>query len=196
VYVQNGNLVIVARNEAYHGNDYTSARLRSKSKRDFLYGRMEARIKLPATQGMWPAFWMMPTESVYGGWSHSGEIDIMEALNLMTQISGALHYTKVEGSHDSSGTGFYTPPSWDPSEYHVFAIEWDPAQFRWYVDDILFGTISSWNSDTNPYPAPFDQDFNFILNLAIGGWPGPPDGTSVFPQYMLIDYVRAYQKTP
>jgi beta-glucanase (GH16 family) len=197
VYVQNGNLVIVARNEAYHGNNYTSARLRSKSKRDFLYGRMEARIKLPTTQGIWPAFWMMPTESVYGGWPHSGEIDIMEAINQTDIIYFNLHFSNTSGNHDSNGGSYDGEGVNFADAFHTYELEWEPTRMRWYVDGVLRLTKTSWNSDTNPYPAPFGEPFYFILNTAVGGsWPGDPDGTTVFPQDMLVDYVRAYEKTP
>ena len=195
--VQNGNLVIIARQEQYHSNSYTSARLRSYTKADFLYGRLSARIKLPVGQGIWPAFWMMPTTSVYGGWPHSGEIDILETINQADRVYGTIHFTNAQGQHASSGGSYYAGGLCFANDYHVYAIEWDPNEFRWYVDDVKYFTANTWSSDTNPYPAPFNQPFYFILNIAVGGsWPGPPNQTTVFPQQMLVDWVRVYQKNP
>jgi beta-glucanase (GH16 family) len=192
-YINNGSLVIVARKN-HLGHDYTSARMTTKNKHSFLYGRMEASIKLPALkQGIWPAFWMMPAGSVYGGWAASGEIDIMEAINQPYTVYGTIHYggswpnNQNSGAEYSNGTNF-------SQDYHTYAIEWEPTQIRWYVDDVLYSTKTSWYTSGYPYPAPFDQPFYFILNLAVGGnWPGYPDATTTFPQTMYIDYVRVYQ---
>ncbi len=196
VSVSGGYLHIVARQESYGGADYTSARIRSINKRDFLYGRMEARIKLPSTTGIWPAFWMMPTDSVYGGWAASGEIDIMESTNIATTVHGTIHYggnwpnnVNSGGSH-SDGTDY-------SQDFHVYTLEWEQDVMRWYVDGIHYNTetSSTWYSDNAPgnSRAPFDQYFHFLLNVAVGGnWPGYPDGSSVFPQEMSVDWVRVY----
>lgn len=195
--VQNGCLVIIAKQEQYNSNNYTSARLRSQTKADFLYGKMAARIKLPVGQGIWPAFWMMPTCSVYGGWPSSGEIDILETINKGDRVYGTMHFTNAQGQHTSSGGSYYANGLCFANDFHVYAIEWDPNEIRWYVDDVEYFSETRWSSGTNPYPAPFDQQFYFILNVAIGGsWAGPPDATTVFPQQMLVDWVRVYQKTP
>lgn len=198
-YVKNGNLVIVARDESYQGRNYTSARLCTFAKQDFLYGKMEARIKLPSTKGMWPAFWMLPTDWVYGGWAASGEIDIVESINTATTIYGSIHYGG-EWPYYVHDTEEYSDGTDFSEDFHVYTLEWEPDIMRWYVDGNLYSTKTSflWYSDGAPGNprAPFDQRFHFLLNIAVGGhWPGPPNG-SVFPQQMLIDYVRVYHKNP
>jgi len=194
IYVQDGNLVIVAREESYHGYDYTSARIRSLNKQDFLYGRMEARIKLPTTQGMWPAFWMLPTDSVYGGWAASGEIDIVESVNIADTVYAAIHYGGEWPDNTYSG-GSYADGTDFSLDFHTYAIEWELAEIRWYVDGILYNNETSWWSSGGDFPAPFDQLFHFLLNIAVGGnWPGSPDGSTVLPQQMVVDYVRVYQR--
>lgn len=195
--VENGCLVITAKQEQYASYNYTSAMLNTQTKADFLYGRMVARIKLPVGQGIWPAFWMMPTYGVYGGWPSSGEIDILETINAGDLVHGTMHFTNAAGQHTSSGGTYYAGGLCFADDFHVYAIEWDPNEIRWYVDDVKYFSQTNWSSGTNPYPAPFDQQFYFILNIAIGGgWAGPPDETTVFPQRMLVDWVRVYQKTP
>jgi hypothetical protein len=195
--VQNGCLVIIAKPEQYNSRSYTSALLESMTKADFLYGRIEARIKLPVGQGIWPAFWMMPTYGVYGGWPHSGEIDILETINAGDIVHGTMHFTNTQGQHTSSGGTYSANGLVFANDYHVYAIEWDPNEIRWYVDDVKYFSQTNWSSDTNPYPAPFNQQFYIILNVAVGGnWAGPPDATTVFPQRMFVDWVRVYQKNP
>ncbi|MBW8002184.1 MAG: family 16 glycosylhydrolase [Planctomycetes bacterium] len=199
-YVQNGNLVIVAKAEQLNGKEFTSAKLRTKYKQDFLYGRMEARMKLPTGGGMWPAFWMMPTDEVYGGWAASGEIDIMESSNQTDYVGGAIHFgggwpdnTYSSGTYSPGGINF-------ADDFHTYAIEWEPTEMRWYVDGILYFTETNWWSEGGPYPAPFDQDFHFIINVAVGGnYTGCTDPgciTASLPQQMLVDWVRVYQDTP
>jgi beta-glucanase (GH16 family) len=197
--VSGGYLHIIARQENYAGCTYTSARLRTKGLHDFLYGRIEARIKLPSTKGIWPAFWMMPTDSVYGGWAASGEIDILESINVATTVYGTIHYggqwpNNVSSGGSQSGTNF-------SNDFHTYAIEWSADLMRWYVDGSLFYSVTSdtWYSSAAPNNnrAPFDQLFHILLNVAVGGnWPGYPDGSSVFPQEMLVDWVRVYTTDP
>jgi hypothetical protein len=195
--IEKGNLVIIAREEQYGPNFYTSARLRSLSKADFRYGRMAARIKLPRGKGIWPAFWMLPTYQLYGGWPNSGEIDIMEAINQMDRIYGTMHFSDAQHQRISSGGSYYLGGSSFADDFHVYAVEWEPNEIRWFVDDVMYFSETEWSSGSNPYPAPFDEHFHFLLNVAIGGdWAGPPDETTVFPQRMLVDWVRVYQKTP
>jgi hypothetical protein len=195
-YLSNGNLVIVARQESYQGRNYTSARLRSFAKVDLLYGKIEARIKLPSTKGIWPAFWMLPTDWEYGGWAASGEIDIVESKNIAGTIYGTIHYGGQWPSHASSG-GSYSDGNDFSDDFHTYAIEWEPTRIRWYIDEQLYNTKASWWSSGGSYPAPFDKPFHILLNVAVGGeWPGNPDGSSTFPQQMLIDYVRVYQENP
>lgn len=195
--IQHGMLVIKAIKEDYLGQSYTSARLTTQRKGDWVYGRMEVRAKLPEGQGIWPAIWMMPTDSVYGGWPRSGEIDIMELLgHEPSRVYGTLHYGNP---HASQGTRYDLAGSRDFSDdFHVFAIEWEPKIIRWYVDDDQYFSVSSWftsDDEIRPFPAPFDQRFYLLLNVAVGGhWPGEPDQTTKFPQQMTVDYVRIYQK--
>ncbi|MFO8029028.1 MAG: family 16 glycosylhydrolase [Cyclonatronaceae bacterium] len=194
VYVQDGKLHIVAREETHGGMDYTSARLRSIDQGDWRYGRFEVRAKLPKGQGIWPAIWMMPTDAVYGSWPASGEIDIMELVGHQPDvIHGTIHYgpphTYSGGSHTRSAGDF-------SDDFHTFAIEWEHGEIRWYVDDMHYHTETNWFSEGHSFPAPFEQRFHFLLNVAVGGnWPGSPDQTTEFPQQMVIDYVRVYQDT-
>ncbi len=194
-YVSSGSLKIEAKEESFNGANYTSARIRTIGQGDWTYGKMEASIKLPEGQGIWPAFWMMPTESAYGGWPTSGEIDIMEYLGHQTNsVYGTCHFGNSPTDKSSSGNWHnISPDSFADGEYHHFMIEWEPTQIRWYADGILYHTFNA--SDVGNYPFPFDQDFHFILNIAVGGnWPGNPDNTTVFPQMMEVDYVRVYQQ--
>ncbi|HSR87804.1 MAG TPA: glycoside hydrolase family 16 protein, partial [Pontiella sp.] len=200
-FIENGKLVIQALEETYTGpdgtRDYTSARLRTLNKGDWTYGRFEARMKLPYGQGLWPAFWMLPTDWVYGGWAASGEIDIMEIVGHQPNIlHGTIHYHGEWPDNWYSG-GSYTLPTGDFSDdFHVFAVEWEYGEIRWYVDGIHYHTETWWDSTSAPYPAPFDERFHILLNVAVGGnWPGSPDGTTVFHQRMEVDYVRVYSTT-
>jgi beta-glucanase (GH16 family) len=194
--VSGGFLTITARAESFGGADYTSARLRTKGLADWTYGRFEMRAKLPIGRGLWPAFWMLPTDETYGGWAASGEIDIMEYVGQKPdQVLGTIHYGGTWPDNQSSSST-YTLPSGDFHDgFHTFALEWEPCTMRWYVDDVLTATRHSWESTGVYYPAPFDQAFHLLLNLAVGGnLPGPPDGSTVFPQEMVVDWVRVYQK--
>lgn len=191
--VANGALTITAKQESFGGKQYTSARLRTLNLGDWTYGRFEMRAKLPVGQGMWPAFWMLPTNSPYGGWARSGEIDIMETVgNDPSRIHGTIHYHDQWPDNWQSGNS-YVLPAGNPTDWHVYAIEWEPAEIRWYVDGVLYSTKTAWDAVGYPFPAPFDVDFHLLLNLAVGGdWPGAPDGSTVFPQQYVIDYVRVY----
>ena len=194
--VANGYLTIEGRAESFNGYNYTSSRLRTMGKADFKYGRIEARIDLPTGQGVWPAFWMLPTDFVYGGWAASGEIDIMEAVCHDTYtVHGTLHYGGAWPDNVYSGKGYRNGTDF-AQDFHVYTIEWEPGEIRWYVDGDHYQTQIFWySSPTEPYPAPFDQKFHILLNMAIGGnWPGSPDASTVFPQQMIVDYVRVYQK--
>ncbi len=199
--IENGSLVIEAHRENYvvGGQTYrfTSARLRTAGKQDFLYGIIEARIKLPKGDGMWPAFWLMPTDSVYGGWAASGEVDIMESCNDMDFIGGAIHYGGEWPNNTASGSAYINGTDFS-ADYHIYSIEWEPTIMRWYVDGVLYSTKTSWWSSGGAYPAPFNQQFHILLNLAVGGtYTGIYDWHNVttnMPQQMLIDWVRVYQK--
>lgn len=191
VYIDNGRLVIRALEEDFRGWSYTSGKLITRGLADWRYGRMEASIKMPAGQGMWPAFWMLPTENKYGGWPNSGEIDIVELIGQDTNtVYGTIHY----GPPWKYTNGMYSLEEGAFSDTtHVFAIEWSESSIDWYVDDVLY---SSKTADSLRRPEQwkvFQERFYLILNLAVGGnWPGDPDETTVFPQTMEVDYVRAY----
>jgi len=199
-HVENGHLIITARKEDFRGPDnkskhYTSARMNTKGKFSWKYGRFEARIKMPKGKGIWPAFWMMPQDSVYGGWARSGELDIVEVIGHQPNIAyGTLHYGDSWPHNTHTGDKF-TLPSGDFSEdFHVFAVEWEEGVVRWYIDGQLYETQTKWYTNGGKFPAPFDQNFFIIFNLAVGGaWPGPPSAQTVFPQTMDVDYVRVYQ---
>jgi len=211
-HIENGKLVITAREELYHNKAYTSARMRTKGKQDFLYGRVEARIKLPYGGGMWPAFWMMPTDAKYGRWAASGEIDIVEARDTPMEIYAELHFggkypdnartSNASKTATSTGSSAYADGTDFSKAFHTYALEWEPNQMRWYCDGNLFKTTTNWWSgskeDNGTFPAPFDQDFHILLNLAVGGeyvrCTKPECITATFPQKMYIDYVRVYQK--
>ncbi len=198
--IENGNLVITARSEVSNGKNYTSARLNTRDRFALRYGRVEARIRLPAGQGIWPAFWMLPQDNVYGGWAASGEIDIVEAVNLgvggNNTVHGTIHYGGEWPGNTLTG-GEYVAPMDAASSFHVYAIEWDPTEIRWYVNDTLYSMKNAWSSSGAPFPAPFDQHFHLLLNVAVGGnWPGPPNASTVFPVTMEVDYVRVYSGEP
>ncbi|MBE6024370.1 MAG: glycosyl hydrolase family protein [Cellulosilyticum sp.] len=204
IYVKDGILTIQAiKSEDEKGNTiYTSGRVNTQNKHDYKYGRFEARVKVPSGKGFLPAFWMMPTnENLYGQWPKCGEIDIMEVLGSETNKSHAtLHF----GEPHTQKQGKYTLNEGDFSEeFHVFACEWEPGEMRFYVDGELFFSENDWFSkregfDELTYPAPYDQPFYMILNLAVGGnWPGNPDETTSFDEnaQLQVDYVRVYQKS-
>ena len=198
--IQNGSLVITALKETYTGPDgvtrnYTSARMNTSGKFEQQYGRFEARIKIPYGQGMWPAFWMLGNNIDKAGWPACGEIDIMENIGKEPAI---VHGT-IHGPGYSGGAGIGSPFSLASGrfadDYHLYAAEWEPNVIRFYVDSNLYATRT-------PADLPkgtkwvYDHPFFLILNLAVGGdWPGAPDNATVFPQTMLVDYVRVYKKS-
>jgi beta-glucanase (GH16 family) len=195
-FIQDGMLVIRANQEYMLGRDYTSARLTTQFRGDWTYGRFEIRARLPNTPGIWPAFWLLPSRARYGSGAAGGEIDIMELIGSEPgRTYGTLHF----GNPAERSSGYYdlTANTAFSDDFHIFALEWEPDEIRWYVDDILFHSESEWfttgRQGAQP-PAPFDQDFYLLVNVAVGGhWPGSPDETSVFPQMMYVDYVRVYQ---
>lgn len=198
VQVSGGNLVITAIKEDYTGADgilrhYTSARMQTKGLFSQTYGRFEARIKIPKGQGMWPAFWMLGSDIDTNPWPACGEIDIMENIGKEPAIiHGSLH---GPGYAPGNVTAAYTIPSGALSDdFHLYAVEWEAQQVRFYVDSTLYATFTSANLPSGS-PWEFNKPFFLLLNLAVGGdWPGPPDGTTQFPQQMLVDYVKVYQK--
>lgn len=198
IYIEDGELVLKPI-ETGNGS-YTSGRVNTQNKHDFKYGRFEARVKVPEGQGFLPAFWMMPTsENLYGQWPRCGEIDIMEVMGQATDTSYAtVHFGNPHS--ESQGTCVLEEGSFS-DEYHVFSVDWEPGKIDWYVDGSLIHSETNWYSATEgqgeiTYPAPFDQPFYIILNLAVGGsWVGNPDETTdIENAEYRIDYVRVYQR--
>ena len=222
-FIKDGKLVLRAYKETYRGSaepedwgtsgkktlPYTSARMRTKNKGDWKYGRLEVRAKLPAGQGLWPAIWMLPTDYKYGTWAASGEIDIVEMVSQAPEAEhkkthATLHYGREWPNNVYTGETFTHTES-DPSkEFHTYAIEWADGEIRWYINDYHYVTqfSSGWYSQIRDENgdwynvegnAPFNERFHLLLNLAVGGtWPGEPNAETKFPAQMEVDYVRVY----
>jgi beta-glucanase (GH16 family) len=198
VSVSDGSLKITAREQSFGGMPYTSARIRTRGLRDFLYGRFEGRIKLPSTSGVWPAFWMLPTDSPYGGWASSGEIDIMESVNEADRIYGTIHHGSPSPNNQYNGNSIVTGIDYS-QDFHEYAMEWEPDEIRWYLDGSLYHRVTSdeWFSSLGGgnNRAPFDVPFHMLLNVAVGGnFPGNPDSSAQYPQTLEVDYVRVYEQ--
>ena len=201
-YLKDGLLVIRAQQEAYRGRNYTSSRLKTQGKQNFKYGRIDVRARLPEGAGIWPALWMLGKNITDVGWPKSGEIDIMEMVGGNSPqdrhpdgdrtAHGTMHWNNngLNGSYSPVNTGKSEILSTSLSEeFHVFSIQWDVNGIGWYIDDVQYSykTINS--------TQPFREEFFFIMNIAVGGdWPGSPNSSTVFPQRMVIDYVRVFQK--
>ena len=193
IYLEDNKLHIRALDDSFANRSYSSARIRTKDKADFKYGKFEIRAKVPEGQGMWPAIWMMPTDNVYGTWPKSGEIDIMELVGHEPNVvHGTVHYgpdwpnNREHGGSITKSDGNYS------DDFHIYSIIWRPDQIDWFVDGQLYARTTP--AHLAPHNWPFDQYFHFILNVAVGGtWPGDPDNTTEFPQEMIVDYVRVYE---
>jgi len=212
-------LVIRAcREAALDGCEYTSARIRTKTSDgqslfSQAYGRFECRARVSAGQGIWPAFWLLPTDEAYGGWAASGEIDVMEVVGARPhEVLGSVHFGSAWPHRDHRTVVHSFADGASAESFHVYAVEWDPGLIRWFVDGEVYAEQRFWWSCSerddaggrlptsaehlNPWPAPFDRPFHLILNLAIGGGlPGAPDATTPFPAEFVIDYVRVFQRT-
>jgi beta-glucanase (GH16 family) len=186
-----GNLIIEARKES--SGIYTSARMITKNKKVFTYGRIDVRAKIPTAKGMWPAIWMLGNNIDQVGWPACGEMDIMELVGLEpNKVHGTLHWGATPTLHSSKEAGYVLTSGTFDQQFHVYSMLWVKDQVQIYIDDILYNTITTSNTAGSTYP--FNSDFFFILNVAVGGnWPGPPDATTVFPQRMIVDYVRVFQ---
>ena len=194
--VRNGHLYLTARKQQKAGNAYTSARLITNGKGDWLYGRIEVRAILPAGRGLWPAIWMLPTDWKYGGWPASGEIDIMENVGFMPDsIFGSVHTKSFNHViHTQKTKGLFLK---DPyTAFHTYAVEWDAQQIRFFVDGNNYTSFSNTGKGFAEWP--FDQRFHLLLNIAVGGGWGGQKGVddAVFPSAMIVDYVRVYQTAP
>ena len=194
VVVENGMLKITARQESFMGSNYTSARLLTKGKFEQTYGRFEARMQLPWGQGLWPAFWLLGVPDVVNDveevWPHIGEIDIMENRGQEpTLISGTVHGPDYFGAN-GVGKSYTLENDRFDTGFHIFGIEWGPEYINFYVDNVLYNQITP--ADVSGEWV-FNNDFYIIINLAVGGnYVGAPNQATVFPQEMLIDYVRVY----
>ena len=216
-YVKDGMLHLRAVKESYERCGYTSARIKTR-KRDGgklfaqTYGKFEIRAKMPVGQGVWPALWMLPQDEKYGGWAASGEIDILETKGQEpTKISSALHFGSGWPANTHVNQVLELPGKQTIADFHVYGLEWTPGEIRWSIDGKEYAKRSFWWSSSkrmdnkgarpanekelNPWPAPFDQPFYLIMNIAVGGgFAGNPDKSTEFPVEMVVDYVRAYER--
>ena len=197
--IEGGKLIIEARKEPFTGTDgvrsaYTSARLKTQGKAAWTFGRIEARIKLPRGQGIWPAFWMLGTNIATVDWPACGEIDIMESIGREPlTIHGTIHGPGYSGPNGIGGAITNRFPVAD--DFHLFAVEWEPGRIQWFFESNLYFTVTATNLPAGRQWV-FGHDQFLILNVAVGGgWPGNPDKTTSFPQGMEVDYVRVYVRT-
>jgi beta-glucanase (GH16 family) len=216
-FVRDSVLHIRALKEALHGCGYTSARLKTR-RRDGaplfskLYGKFEFRAKVPHGKGLWPALWMLPQDDRYGGWAASGEIDVMEILGEEPRKTlGSIHFGSSFPKRELVTHTLVLPEAGTVADWHVYAVEWEPGEIRWSLDGVVWATQNFWwscsrkrgsrglaakdSADLNPWPAPFDQPFYLVMNVAVGGnFPGAPNEQTQFPAELLVDYVRVYDR--
>ncbi len=216
--VKDSVLTISARKEALHGCGYTSARMKTRlrdGKPLFTtrYGRIEFRAQVPWGKGLWPALWMLPQTDVYGGWPASGEIDLMEIVGEKPhEVLNSIHFGSPGTPARSLITTVHALPEGSlVSDWHIYSVEWEPGEIRFYVDEVQTCTYTHWwsssvtengqgviarsEADLNPWPAPFDQPFYLVMNVAVGGnFPGVPNADTVFPAQLKVDYVRVYEQ--
>ncbi len=187
-----GNLIIKAKNETTNGNNYTSSRINTLGKFGFHFGRVDIRAVLPAGQGVWPAIWMLGDEIVNKGWPASGEIDIMEMIGGSQRentVHATLHWDN-KGDHASLGKEYILNKGTFQDEFHVFSIVWKQDSIIWLIDNVEYNKIDISENEMEE----FQGDFHFLFNIAVGGnWPGSPDSTTTFPQYLIVDYIRVFQ---
>ena len=185
----NSVLAIIARQEPGN-NKYSSAKITSQNLHGFRFGRIEARIKVPKGKGLWPAFWLLGENITEIDWPGCGEIDIMEVIGHQPGVvNSTVHYTNDENKHESDGTGFDSGMDLS-ANYHIYRVDWSPESMKFYMDDNLVHEVFIMDDMKE-----FLRSFYIIFNVAVGGnWPGDPDETTVFPQRMLIDWVRVYSK--
>lgn len=193
-FFSDGKLIIEARQENHGGFQYTSSRIITRGKKEFKYGRIDIRAALPKGKGIWPALWMLGSNFQTTGWPACGEIDIMELIGSQPGTShGTIHYGASTATHQQRTASKVLPNGeifFDA--FHVFSLEWEENRIRWYVDDVVFHEATPATIGAHPWP--FNQNFFFIMNVAVGGnWPGSPDGNTIFPQRMIVDYVRVFQ---
>jgi len=193
IFLSNGNLIIEARKETMGTNNYTSARINTSGKKQFQYGRIDIRAKLPVSSGMWPALWMLGSNLSTVGWPACGETDIMELIGKNpNQVVGSIHW-KQQNASEGTYNNVYNAAQDFSQQFHVFSEIWDVNSVKLLVDDQVYVTATDQNVTSGTYP--FNNPFFFIFNVAVGGdWPGTPDATTTFPQRMFVDYIRVFQK--
>ena len=217
VSVKDSTLTIRAVKESLHGCGYTSARLKTRQRDGTplfskLYGKFEFRAKVPWGKGLWPALWLLPQEDRYGGWAASGEIDVMEIVGEKPhEVLNSIHFGSTYPKRSLITHVHKLPGGSTVADWHVYTVEWEPGEIRWRVDGVLWATQTFWwsssvtedgagvvarrKADINPWPAPFDQPFYIVMNVAVGGnFPGVPNPQTQFPAELVIDYVRVYDK--
>lgn len=203
IYVKDSLLNIILRKETSPQQfgqiyDYTSAKIDTKNKFSFRYGNVKIRAKLPLGSGLWPAVWMLPEEDLYGAWAASGEIDIMEAKGRLSQnIYGTLHYGGVTPNKTQQEYEYQYPSNTSINDFHVYELDWKEGNIRWLIDDKEYASTDTWSSFSPSiiYPAPFDQRFYLIINMAIGGWFDQSHivDLQIHEAVMQIDYIKIYQ---
>ena len=188
-----GHLVITAKSESFGGRAYTSARLKTQGRFAQRYGRFEARVRLPTTSGIWPAFWMLGDNIGQVGWPNSGEIDILELIGKQPNVVYGTAHGGGTGGHWSNGGSRTLPNGSFSDDFHVFAVTWTPDSIQWSLDGVPYHSVTP--NELKPGQSwAFDHPFFLLLNVAVGGnWPGSPDATATFPQQMTVDYVRVYK---
>jgi len=218
VFVQDSVLHIRAVKEALHGCGYTSARLKSR-RRDGRplfnqrYGKFEFRARVPHGKGLWPALWLLPQDDAYGGWAASGEIDVMEILGEQPdKVLSSIHFASSAPKRELVTHTLPIPHGGTVADWHVYAVEWEPGELRWSLDGVVWARQDFWwstgkvdadgqgleaaqDSDLHPWPAPFDQPFYIVMNVAVGGdFPGVPNAATQFPADLQVNYVRVYER--
>lgn len=217
VFVRDSLLHIRAIKESLHGCGYTSARIKTRARDGSplftqRYGKFEIRARVPHGKGLWPAIWMLPQDDRYGGWAASGEIDIMEIVGTRpTEYLSSVHFGSTFPRRELVTHVHALPGGSTVGDFHVYGLEWEPHEIRWSVDGVTWARQSFWWScsklrgnrgvrpasaaDLNPWPAPFDQPFYLLMNVAVGGnFPGAPDAATNFPAELVVDYVRVYDR--
>lgn len=190
-FAENDYLVIEAREENFGGRNYTSTRLKTQGKQSFTYGRVDIRASMPEGQGLWPALWTLGANIEEVNWPRCGEIDIMEMKGSdIRTVHGTAHWQSNSGKADFSGTRTL-PTSNLHDAFHVYTIEWDESSITWYIDDVQYHQLNTAPADMDEFRKPHF----FIMNIAVGGWfGGNPNATTTFPQHMIVDYIRVFQK--
>jgi beta-glucanase (GH16 family) len=217
VFVKDGALTIRAVKESLHGCGYTSARLKSRRGDGSAlfaqcYGRFEFRAKVPWGKGLWPALWLLPQDDRYGGWAASGEIDVMEIVgDRPHEVLNSLHFGSTYPRRSLLTHLHALPNGGSVADWHVYSVEWEPGEIRFYVDGLHTSTRNHWwscsktqdgvgvepkrSADLQPWPAPFDQPFYLLMNVAVGGnFPGVPEPSTHFPAELVVDYARVYHR--